>query len=495
MSAVESGSAPWYTKTATMFGSSRALTLLDHFRTPYEIVPRLGRAGLEELRASADGPALIWPADCQGLRPTATSVVAADGATQIPVFARVVPDSVIEPVLSEQGGGWRRDVTLAGPDGTAIASIWRGQDGSVMLPFDPDEVVLNYWSERYTQIGSGAKARGVKRALASLYYRVRPLLPRRLQIWMRRHFARVQVRSPFPRWPAETGLHDFFDFMFAILEGIAGEPIPSIAPWPGGHSWAIVLTHDVEQAEGLAALDPVLELERSHGVRSSWNLVPRRYAVDPERLRALVADGFEVGVHGLHHDGRDLESFATWQARLPGIHDAATRWGAVGFRSPALHRHWDWMQVLDFDYDSSYPDTDPFEPQDGGCCTWLPFFNGGIVELPLTLAQDHTLFVILRHEDETAWVEKAEFLRERGGMALIDTHPDYLIDPRILRAYACFLERFASDDGAWRALPHEVSAWWRRRAATSLKRDGDGWRLVGPGAGEGRVAFLGEGRL
>ena len=31
-----------------------------------------------------------------------------------------------------------------------------------------------------------------------------------------------------------------------------------IAPWPNGHTWALVLTHDVEHAEGLAAIGPVL---------------------------------------------------------------------------------------------------------------------------------------------------------------------------------------------------------------------------------------------
>ena len=111
----------------------------------------------------------------------------------------------------------------------------------------------------------------------------------------------------------------------------------------------------------------------------------------------LIEAGFEVGVHGIYHDGRDLESWSTWQQRLPIAHKSAEGWNAVGFRSAACHRHSDWMQSLNFDYDSSSPDTDPFEPQNGGCCTWLPFFNGELVELPLTLRQDHTLFVILGH--------------------------------------------------------------------------------------------------
>jgi hypothetical protein len=148
------------------------------------------------------------------------------------------------------------------------------------------------------------------------------------------------------------------------------------------------------------------------------------------------------------------------------------------------------MPTLGFDYDSSYPDTDPFEPQAGGCCTWLPFFNDGMVELPPTITQDHTVFVILRHRDERAWVEKTEFLRSRGGMALLVTHPDYLTSRMIFDAYRRFLARFANDRGVWKALPSEVSAWWRRRADSSLVWTGSRWRVIGPAAGEARVEFV-----
>jgi len=50
-----------------------------------------------------------------------------------------------------------------------------------------------------------------------------------------------------------------------------------------------------------------------------------------------------------------------------------------------------------------------------------------MVELPITLTQDRTLFVILRR-DEPLWREKVKFLRARGGMALTIVHPDYMLD-------------------------------------------------------------------
>ena len=144
--------------------------------------------------------------------------------------------------------------------------------------------------------------------------------------------------------------------MFAILAGDRREPVPYIAPWPDGHAWALVLTHDVEQAEGLAAVGPVAELERAHGLRSSWNLVPRRYEIDPAWVSDLIDDGFEVGVHGIYPRRPGSGVVVDWQRRLPIAYEAAERWNAVGFRSAALHRRSDWMQLSRFDYDSSWPD-------------------------------------------------------------------------------------------------------------------------------------------
>jgi hypothetical protein len=92
-----------------------------------------------------------------------------------------------------------------------------------------------------------------------------------------------------------------------------------------------------------------------------------------------------------------------------------------------------------------------------------------LVELPITLTQDHTLFELLGHRDETSWVEKARFLRDRGGMALIITHPDYVSNPHLVSSYCRFLQEFAADSSAWKALPRDVSSWWCRRSKSSLK--------------------------
>ncbi len=304
---------------------------------------------------------------------------------------------------------------------------------------------------------------------------------------------RVREGVTFPRWPVETARHDLHAYLLGRVAEIADEPVPWLAAWPRGRSWALVLTHDVETALGHDNVHVMRELEEQAGFRSSWNFVPERYRVDGGLLRELGADGFEVGVHGLRHDGRDLESMSTLRKRLPEIRRHAELWGAVGFRAPATQRGWNMIPELGFDYDSSYPDTDPYEPQRGGCCSWLPFFNRDTVELPITLPQDHTLFVILGQTDETAWVEKMDHLRQAGGMALLITHPDYMLDEGRLGAYSRLLAHAAADDGVWRALPRDVSAWWRRRAASRIELvDGD-WKVVGPASEDADIRYVAPG--
>lgn len=436
---------------------------------------------------SGEGRSVLWPADLSGAR--APAVARLEGA---PVLARLLPDERVELLTERLRGRWSPDRPIAAADGVPIASVWRSDRGDTLLPFDPDEAITACWSESYRHAGDRSGLRRTAKAAAlRSYYGVRPLLPRSAQISLRRLFSRVQSRTRFPAWPIETGLADLQALLVDLVARSAGEPVPFIAPWPQGKHWALVLTHDVETEVGCRNVALLRGVEEALGYRSSWNFVPKRYDVPDELVAELGEAGFEVGVHGLYHDGRDLESRRTLTERLPEIRAWAERWGAVGFRSPATHRSWELMPLLPFDYDSSSPDTDPYEPTPGGCLSWLPFFNEELVELPITLPQDHTLFVILGHGDEAAWVEKTAAIREAGGMALLITHPDYMLEDRWLNVYRRYLLRFAEDPTVWRALPREISAWWRRRAASSIERGGDGWRVVGPAADEAVVQLAG----
>jgi hypothetical protein len=464
-----------------VFRATVPFTLFDYFRVPYERAD--GGAGVAEVSGER---ALRWPT---------AELLAAEGIRggpytlgPVPLLAAVADDDQMHSWFAPESRGWRRAHEIRDRDGLLVGGIWQDDDGSLFLPFDPNDAIANYWLERYVSFSRRSAVNRLSGVARHAYYRARPFLPRAVQLRLRRALTRVQAKTRFPRWPAEPALHDLYAFLFRLVGEIVEEPVPYIATWPRDYSWALVLTHDVEAQLGCDLLPRLLEVELATGYRSSWNFVPEKdYEVSDELLRSLREQGFEVGVHGLHHDGRDLESAATVRDRLPAIRSYADRWQAVGFRSPATLRSAELMPLLGFDYDSSFPDTAPFEPQSGGCCSWLPYMIEELVELPITLEQDHTVFELLRRRDAQLWLDKARVLRERGGMALLITHPDYAVNPALLSSYREFLDAFADDASAWKALPHEVSAWWRRRAASVLDRVDGEWRVTGPAAEDARV--------
>ena len=352
-------------------------------------------------------------------------------------------------------------------------------------PAAPDLGDRHYLEERYRDQKTRHSG-----ALAA-YYALKPLLPRRLQIAMRRLYAKRQARTEFPRWPIEPLLVERRrDVLRAARARRNGGRMPVIANWPEGRRFAAILTHDVEGSSGVANVRRVIEVERRHGFVSAWNFVAEWYPIEDGLFAAVRGAGCEVGLHGIKHDCKLFQSRANFEAELPAIHRYLDEWDAVGFRSPATHRNAEWMPELGALYDSSFPDTDPFEPQAGGCCSILPYFLGDLVELPITLVQDHTLWDILRCETIEHWTGKSDWIVANGGLINLITHPDYLDTPARLRMYEEFLEYLASQQGGWQALPREVAAWWRLRAGLRCIEDGEGARIEGEGAERAALAWV-----
>ncbi len=185
---------------------------------------------------------------------------------------------------------------------------------------------------------------------------------------------------------------------------------------------------------------------------------------DPGLLRSLRQRGFEIGIHGLRHDGKLFTSREQFLKRAGKINHYLKEYGASGFRAPLMHRQPEWMQALEIDYDLSFFDTDPYEPVPGGTMSIYPFFIGHFVELPYTLPQDCTLVDVLGESTPRVWVEKFEFLVSYQGLVLLNTHPDYLRNCKYLGIYLEFLEYVRDRNDGWQALPREVAGWWRARS-------------------------------
>jgi hypothetical protein len=300
------------------------------------------------------------------------------------------------------------------------------------------------------------------------YYAVKPLLPRPLTRLLRRVYRSSSENRFALEWPIEPRYARFQWEVVRQLLARTGQPeFLHIHFWPHGSRCAFVLTHDIETAPGQAHARVVADLDAQYGFRSSFNFVPERYPVDRGLMEELRARGFEIGVHGLKHDGKLFRSPAEFRRRAARINGYLKDFGAVGFRAPLTHRNPEWMQALEIEYDLSFFDTDPYEPMPGGTMSIWPFQLGRFVELPYTLVQDYTLTAVLKETTPRIWLEKVDFLERYAGLALLNTHPDYLRTPATERVYAQFLEAMSRRTQYWHALPKEVARWWRDRAQAS----------------------------
>jgi len=376
-----------------------------------------------------------------------------------------------------RAGDWRVFVSVngSGPAGEPLAAFaLDGGGGSleavltpagdVVVPFSLGEAHRAYVTERWR---AGSSNRQLSERSLNAFYRVKALIPRRLQLAARRRLIRRQGVPDFPAWPLDTNLSRLLRF-YAGCTLRAGQIDEGefLWFWPDGYRSAVVLTHDVETDEGIRLALELAELEEEHGFRSSFNFGAWYRDLDPGVLRELSSRGFEIGMHGLTHDRQLFASREAFEERLQPLAELGRRLGAVGFRSPATHRVDDWLSELPVEYDCTIPNSDPYEPQPGGCCSVWPFFLGDVVELPYTLPQDHTLLTLLGHRTPDLWLAQAAAIEREHGLVQCLSHPDhgYLADADKRAVYAELLSGLAERPGLWRALPREVARWWRRRA-------------------------------
>lgn len=304
--------------------------------------------------------------------------------------------------------------------------------------------------------------------LLVLYYMAKPYVPWQVRIGLRRWVAKRQRERCAAIWP--------------IDEAASRRPC-GWTGWPGRKRFAVVLTHDVEGAAGLANCRRLAELEMERGFRSSFNFVPEgEYAVPPALRDWLTGNGFEVGVHDLRHDGKLFRSRRAFERSARRINSYLRNWRADGFRAGFMLRNLEWMHHLDIRYDLSTFDTDPFEPQSEAAGTIFPYWvpspasagngaTGGFVELPYTLPQDSTLFLVMQESSPDIWIRKTGWIARHEGMALVNTHPDYIYEgsKRSARTYPVefycdWLDHLRRHYAGkyWHPLPGELADWVRQ---------------------------------
>jgi len=370
----------------------------------------------------------------------------------------------------------------------------------IYLPFDLADVIDNLRNENY--VANSKSTSTLNSAMVAAYYAVRPLL----SVSVRRHLQKVRLRGwnklAFPHWPVDLTVDRLLERLLLMAMQSQGlDRIPFIWFWPDGASSCAIMTHDVETEAGRDFCSSLMDANDRFGIKASFQVVPeRRYSVPESYLDEIRDRGYEINVQDLNHDGHLYREKQEFVARVAKINAYGRQWRANGFRAAVLYRRQDWFNSFDFSYDMSVPNVAHLDPQRGGCCTVMPYFVGNILELPVTMTQDYSLFNVLGDYSIDLWKRQAELIMEAHGLMSFIVHPDYITTSRPRRTYEALLghlSQLRTEKNVWTPLPGEVDRWWRQRAQMRLVQAGGDWRIEGSGHERALIAYASskDGRL
>ncbi|MGY5859846.1 MAG: hypothetical protein RTU63_10790 [Candidatus Thorarchaeota archaeon] len=236
--------------------------------------------------------------------------------------------------------------------------------------------------------------------------------------------------------------------------------------------FGVVMSHDVDTREGYEfGLSKFVEIEKQEDIVSTFNIVPNSpaYDLDPDLVTSLVRDGFDIGMHGLHHDGKF--AFLSDDEQRVRIFESAKRakelnLSSIGYRAPWLHRTKKMVRYLTeagFEWDSSFPDTDDSTPGYAvtGSRTVFPFYplyrdgetwkQSPMLEIPVSMPQDWSLIYYYKLSEESilrVWKKKIEYIKSKGGVAVFIIHPDQedFGHPKYHKAYRALLKIIKETD-------------------------------------------------
>jgi len=275
----------------------------------------------------------------------------------------------------------------------------------------------------------------------------------------------------------------------------------SLAPkaWPGGARCAVALSFDADhetiplrdsdespmrisqgQYGARQGIPRIRALLARHGVRASFFYPAVSALLHPEEVRALAAEGHEIGIHSWIHEANTqlppgIERELTLRAadaleRIAGRRPVGIRTASWDFSVDTM----DIIREMGLLYDSSLmADDDPYELEVQGEPT-------GIVELPPEWIRDDAVyfnmvrFSALRPYTPPSAVEeifRAEFdgAHAEGGLFLLTMHPHVIGHRSRIGLLDRLIEHIKSRPGVWFGTHEEVARWCAEQAGLATK--------------------------
>jgi peptidoglycan/xylan/chitin deacetylase (PgdA/CDA1 family) len=261
------------------------------------------------------------------------------------------------------------------------------------------------------------------------------------------------------------------------------------APWPGGATAACAFTFDLDaeslwMARGVnepvalsqgrfgpvEALPRILSLLRTSAVRASF-FVPAWVAAHyPDAVRAIAADGHELGCHGDEHERvSELPPDREEQILLKSLEVLTPLAGRrpVGYRAPAWQLSASTLGLLvrhGFEYSSNMMDR------------LLPYLHAvgdrTLVECPVSWVLDdapYFLFTGTRSIQPPGpvlqgWITEFTGIAEARGLTTFTFHPQIIGRPSRLACLRELVDLVRHTPRVWLAPLGEIAAHWRAHA-------------------------------
>src|SRR5438046_10326259 len=98
-----------------------------------------------------------------------------------------------------------------------------------------------------------------------------------------------------------------------------------------------MMTHDVESLPGREFCSTLMDLDKAHGIKASFQLVPEgQYPVPADFLSSIRDRGFEINVHDLNHDGLLFSNRDVFWQRAEQINRYASEYKAAESRAAVV---------------------------------------------------------------------------------------------------------------------------------------------------------------
>jgi hypothetical protein len=253
------------------------------------------------------------------------------------------------------------------------------------------------------------------------------------------------------------------------VERLSGKRLSRACPpqktW-NRRKYACFVTHDIDTSQGLRRAHSLKKIEEKYDVPSAWYIPSDHFRLDTQAIRELANHG-EVGSHDTKHDGKLAQ--LSQKKLVRRLYESkktlskAANCSIEGFRAPLLQHSLkiiDALRAAGYSYDTSIPTWEPKHPTamgPHGIGTVYPMTFDGIVEIPVTLPQDHQMMHVLGIKpDQTVevWIHQMKVIKEIGGICVLLLHPDYELGySENLPLYEELLNSIKDDDDYLITLP------------------------------------------